>query len=129
MAKPIGEWSGKNASPKAIGHTSHFTCETRRGFVERSTKNHLRIWCVECKELRAIAECTAITNETANSSTYQVILDCPQAHTRSVTIAVDFTPSQKEKRGWTQETEIPEIEQVDPEVMEIRSAMGSDGLL
>jgi hypothetical protein len=73
--------------------------------------------------MRGIAECVSI-QESANSSTYGVILsDC--GHQRSVTVAVEFTPSQKEKRGIS----TTEIESVDPETMEIRSAMQSDGLL
>jgi len=69
--------------------------------------------------MRGIAECVSVQDETANSSTYGVILsDC--GHQRSVTVAVGFTPSQKEKRGWTED-------QI--EVEEIRADLESEQLL
>ena len=120
----VGEWAGKNASKKASGHTPHFTPETRRGFQERCERQKLRVFCGECQALRAIAECTGIRNEKANSSTYSVILESC-GHQRSVTIAVEFTPSQKEKRGWTQTEAI----ESDPEALEIREEMNDARLL
>jgi hypothetical protein len=120
---PVGEWKKPNQK-QASGLVSHHVCQTRRGFVESSARKRLRVFCAKCQSLRAIAECADIHDERENSSTFDVILsDC--GHSRSVTIAVEFTPSQKEKRGISAN----EIESVDPETLEIRSAMQSDGLL
>lgn len=128
--KLLGEWSGKNASKQASGIASHHACETTRGFLERATRHRLRVFCGECQALRRIAECTRIRDEKENSSTYDVILEICR-HQRSVTVAVEFTPSQKEKRGWTQTEAIEShpVESVDPEIREIRSAMESEQLL
>jgi hypothetical protein len=118
-----GEWAKVNQK-KASGHASRFTPETARGFKDRTTRQGIRVWCGECKELRAIDKCVSVQEETENSSTYLVSLDqC--GHQRSVTQSVEFTPSVKERRGWTKETEsqIPEIEPIDPERAELLDAM------
>lgn len=128
QTKLLGEWSGKNASKQASGIISHHVPETRRGFVERAIRQRLRVFCGECKELRSITECTGITNETETSSTYQVRLsDCE--HPRSVTLAVEYVPSRKIKRGLTQDTEIPETKPEDIEAEAIRTEMDSAGTL
>jgi hypothetical protein len=45
--------------------------------------------------------------------------------------SVEFTPSVKERRGWTKETEsqIPEIDPVDPERAELLDVMNDARLL
>jgi len=123
------EWAKVNQK-KASGQTSHHACETARGFKDRTTRQGLRVWCGKCKELRAIDKCVSVQEETENSSTYLVILDqC--GHQRSVAQSVEFTPSVKERRGWTKETEsqIPEIDPVDPERAELLDVMNDARLL
>jgi hypothetical protein len=129
MAKAVGEWAGKNASKQASGLASHHACETRRGFEKRCERLNLKVFCRDCSALRGIVECVSVQDETANSSTYSVILsDC--GHQRSVTVAVEFTRSQQEKRGWTQETEIPEAQSEDQiEAEAIRADMADRQLI
>jgi hypothetical protein len=78
--------------------------------------------------MRGIAECVSVHDETANSSTYSVILSSC-GHQRSVTVAVEFTPSQKDKRGWTHDTEIPEAKSEDQIEAEAIRADMTDGQL
>jgi hypothetical protein len=115
-AKLVGEWVGNKK--KASGIAGRLAPETTRGFEERAARQGLRVWCGECQELRAIAECTGLT-ETQNSSTYAVILEIC-GHQRSVTLAVEFTPSRKNKREWAE---------TDPGIAAISSEMTADNTL
>lgn len=121
----IQEWGKGAPHATASGKTCRELPESCRGFLVRAERQKLKVYCLECQKLCNIVRCTRISEETAKSSTYHVILDCLESHARSIKLAVNYMPTELERRGFTRDSEFPDPEidtkesEIDPDQVEV----------
>ena len=103
--------------------------DTNVGAAKRLSTGGKRFWCTQCADMRRVVKVTGIEQFESKAS-YQVILDCPQAHERVIEQSVERTQagldvlSEQKQTAARFRAEHELLDEVD-----IRSEMESEQLL